>query len=75
VRLFSLPDGVVNRKDRSSWLTPPFDRAWITPSLVVPPITDAYLDFDFVRSAALDFSFARTCVLDFDHVRNLPLDF
>jgi hypothetical protein len=65
VRLFCLPDGVVDHKDRSSWLTPPFDRVWVTPSFVVPPITDVYLDFDFTR----------TTPLDFDHVRNLPLDF
>lgn len=28
MRLFSLPDGTVDRKDRAAWLTQPFDRAY-----------------------------------------------
>lgn len=32
MRLFALPDGLVNRFDRAQWMTPPFDLAWFTSS-------------------------------------------
>jgi hypothetical protein len=32
LKLFALPDGVINRKDRAQWLTIPFDLAFAAPS-------------------------------------------
>lgn len=31
MKLFSLPDGTVDRKDRAQWMTPPFDLAFAAP--------------------------------------------
>lgn len=30
MRLFALPDGVIDRKDRAQWLTVPFDLSWVS---------------------------------------------
>lgn len=37
MRLFSLPNGVVNRFDRAAWMTPPFDLALDTIVVVIYP--------------------------------------
>jgi len=37
VRLFSLPDGQVDRKDRAAWMTPPFDLALGTVVVIAYP--------------------------------------
>ncbi len=34
MRLFALPDGVIDRKDRAQWLTQPFDLAYAQPAAV-----------------------------------------
>lgn len=31
MKLFSLPDGAIDRKDRAQWVTPPFDLALAAP--------------------------------------------
>jgi hypothetical protein len=37
MKLFSLPDGVVDRKDRAQWVTIPFDLAFGTAVVIVNP--------------------------------------
>jgi hypothetical protein len=39
VKLFALPDGVVDRKDRAQWLSCPFDLAFSTAVETPKPLT------------------------------------
>lgn len=38
MRLFALPDGVIDRKDRAQWLTTPFDGAFPNTVVILPTI-------------------------------------
>lgn len=37
MRLFTIPDGVVDRFDRAAWLTMPFERSWDIPMPAAQP--------------------------------------
>lgn len=55
MKLFSLPDGTVDRKDRAQWFTMPFDLAFDAPSLTTfIPVTMSHLEGTRIGSRHLE---------------------